>query len=246
MIEHLAALIPDAEALLALEPEELGAKLLFIYRQHGGREFHFGNLIAELPGGMTGRPPYARDQHGQINRAIREAAAWLEAQGLLIPADGTNGTNGWKELSRRAYKFQDAWEFATYIAARRLDRTSLHPAIRERVWAAFMRNEFDTAAFLAMKAVEVPVREAGDFEDGVLGVKLARASFDVDAGPLTDQEAERGERQGMSDLFAGALAVFKNPQSHRQVDLTDPVEATEIVMLANMLLRIVDRRAPQK
>lgn len=43
------------------------------------------------------------------------------------------------------------------------------------------------------------------------------------------------------ELFAGALGTFKNPPSDRQVDYADPTEASEAVLLADLLMRLLDR-----
>ena len=110
----------------------------------------------------------------------------------------------------------------------------------------FMRGKFDVAAFQAMKAVEVAVREASGLPSDLHGVRLMREAFKPRSGPLADQAAEEGEQDAQSALFAGAIGSYKNPQSHRDVNLDDPVEALEIVMLANHLLRIVDSRGKSR
>lgn len=70
-----------------------------------------------------------------------------------------------------------------------------------------------------------------------------RSAFKPEGGPLSDGQHEGGERQGMMDLFAGAIATFKNPTSHREVTFDDPVEAAKLIAFASLLHRILDRRS---
>jgi hypothetical protein len=44
-------------------------------------------------------------------------------------------------------------------------------------------------------------------------------------------------------LFWRALGAFKNPSSHREVEFDDPTEASEVVLFADLLLRILDQVA---
>lgn len=247
-MHELLTQVPDAEVLLAMAPEELGAKLLFLSRARADRRalnagmLHPGNFSGEIVGFGPGGAKYPDAHIAEIQLALSEAWAWLEAQGLIVPAEGANGRNGFRVLSRRARAYEHEDDLRSFATARMLPREMLHERIANQVWIRFMRGDYDEAVLYAMKQVEIALRAAvGDTSDSS-GVRVARKAFQPDGGPLTDDQSEAGERQAMGDLFAGALGVFKNPQSHRNVDIDDPAEAAAAVMLASHLLRIIDRR----
>lgn len=256
MSNHFRALFPDADTLLALEPDELGLRMLPVLARWPSSDGltiqSFRNLILghdDAPAdslASAAHCPYPSAQRGEIDEAIREAWAWLEGAALLIEHPGYKFPTVVRKLSRRGRKLALESNPHRVVSARRLPKEVLHPTIREDVWALYHRGKFDTAAFTAMKSVEVAVRDAAGLQPSDLGVALMRKAFHKETGILTDLSAEEGERDARAHLFAGAIGSYKNPHSHRNVALEDPDEAAEIILLANHLLRIVDsRRRPR-
>ena len=234
---HLADLISDGDVLVALEPEELGLHILQVLAKwHPNIQIQMGPFIN---GALTGYSSYQR--RDEIEQAIREAWAWLEGQGLLLPQPGMI-YGDFRVLSRKARRLASEPNARRALTGHKLPKETLHPTIREDVWSLYHRGKYDTAVFEAMKAVEVSVRDVGNFGTSDLGRDLMRTAFALETGPLTDRNADRGEQQALSDLFAGAIGAYKNPHSHRRVALDDPDEAAEVILLANHLLRIVDGR----
>ena len=196
-MRELFEALPDPEAVVAMEPEELGAKLLFVLRKHQQRERNHLHLQCicndDIFRSVNGSVAYPREQADQIKTAFLEAWDWLEREGLIIPEPGQSQGSGWRRFSRRAQRIEDEPAFVQYELGRRVPRESLNKRIRDKVWMAFVRGEFDVAVFQAMKAVEVAVREAAGLPAGTLGVKLMREAFAPANGKLTNLESEPAE-----------------------------------------------------
>lgn len=247
---NLGEVAPTIDALLAMGADELGLRLLsLLFRpDQQPRSVSLRSLLEEnfpyvYAGDRTGYKggPYPGHAY-EAGLAVIEAWSWLEGQGLLIPLIGLNNTPSQETrmLSRRGQALAREPRLAS--TARLLPKETLHPLIREDVWSLFHRGKYDMAVFEAMKAVEIAVRTAAYLRSTDVGVDLMRKAFNPQGGPLADQGVPAAEREARSALFAGAIGAYKNPQSHRRVDLDNPDEAAEIIMLACHLLRIVTDR----
>ncbi len=232
----IRSLLPDANAVLDLEPEELAGVLLEYLSSLPPREQQEMNRHNLLNHSIR---DYPQDHEKEVGQALMEAWVWLEHEGLLVPDPGQGGE--WVIISRRGRQLKTRDQVSHYRHANLLPRQQLHPKIAYKVWATFLRGDYDMAVLQAFKEVEVRVREAGQFAATDIGVPLMRDAFGA-GGPLRDTSAPPREQDALAHLFAGAIGFYKNPSSHRNVPI-EPREAVEMIMLASHLLGIVDRRS---
>jgi uncharacterized protein (TIGR02391 family) len=235
----LAALVPDVNVLLSLEPAEVGAVLLVHLNQIPATDARLGfNRYSVCgPNQLERYPAESRDD---VAQAWSEGWTWLLNEGLLVEKpDDAQPT--WYVLSRNARKLKTAEQIEAYRRARVLPRGMLHQVIASKAEPPFMRGEYDTAVFQAFKEVEVAVRTACGYPESDYGTDLMRKAFHETTGPLTDSNAPTSERQALAHLFAGAIGSYKNPHSHRNVKI-DARETVQIIVLASHLMAIVDAR----
>ena len=234
-------LVPDPEVLLNLALEEVAYQLLVVTNSILQNGMAHRDAIVSIEAG-PGQPPAYTTRTDEIALALIEGLNWLEVNGLLIPPLGPNGRNGWLTFGRRGRNLLERSQFSAFQKAASFPKSLLHPAIADRVWIELARGDLSDAVFIAFRAVEEAIRDAGGYAPTDIGTDLARRAFNSANGPLSDQTQPEAERQALANLIAGALGSYKNPHSHRTVLISDPLEAQEIVMLASHLLRIIDHR----
>jgi len=242
----LTSLIPDIDVLIGLSQEELAEVILQLAKEtRQSTLVHIQSIASHISGTPGTNDGYPQNRRREAEIALAEAWNWLTVQGLLIPEPGSNGNNGWMLLSRRAERILASNGFKSYAKSVNFPKSLLHPTIADEVWIDLARGDLETAVFKSFRAVEISVRNAGNFADVDVGTQLMRKAFDKSTGPLTDLQQPEAEREALAHLFAGSIGSYKNPHSHRTVTINDTGEAQEMVILASHLLRIVDSRRRQ-
>lgn len=241
MSRTIEEILPPVEELKEMEPEEIGPFLLEYLNEQcdegGSNQFNRYNLTHT----SNLERYYDKNQVHIVAKIITEAWVWLERECLLAPNPDDSSGN-WVFITRRGEKLKNLTDFRKYNFGNLLPPGNLDPVLSQKVRPTFLRGDNETAIFQVFKEVEVRTRKASNLPETEIGVKLMRKAFDAKSGPLTDHEATPAEKEAMSHLFAGAIGVFKNPTSHRDIDYNNPLEVAEIILFANYLLRVIDYR----
>lgn len=222
------------DEVVAMSIDELARRILMDVDQNPEWNWHNWMIKADSR---------YRQHHPAALHAFSEGWGWLHAKGLVAWDPGQSSDNAFviSRRGRQVLKEGLRWLRAT----ERLD-VELAPALEYTAKPHFLRGDFETAAFVAMKEVEVAVRTKSELPNTLLGVSLMQQAFrppsgsNGEGGPLFNSALEGGESIAQMNLFAGAIGLFKNPTSHRRVDYEDPTLAAEVVLLADLLLRLLE------
>jgi hypothetical protein len=151
----LIDLIPSADILLALAPEELAGFILEHFHSRGDP-----NKFQEHPSNFpssTVMEGYDRDNLKECLEALMEAWNCLEREGLIVRKPGAAD---WYIFSRRGKRIKTKKDYEAFRHANLFPKNTIHADLIEGVYPLFIRGDYETAVFKAFKLVEVAVREA--------------------------------------------------------------------------------------
>lgn len=188
-----------------------------------------------------------RARSNTAQQAISETFNWLFNSGLLSRnrPQGLGGGNDANSIfiTRVGDKVLANPEVGLRsLTADRILGDRLHQQL-QNARSRFLEGQHSNAVFEAMLTVEARVRSLSNPKDSRMsGVSLMKYAFG-ETGPLTDSSQDKGRSDGIRDLYAGAFGVYRNDAAHARNEemYQDPVEVAEIILLANLLHRHLDR-----
>jgi len=129
------------------------------------------------------------------------------------------------------------------FASQALAFSALHTEISEKCQRLFAAGEYDLAIFAAFKTVEEAVRARSGASPTDIGVNLITKTMNANA-PILKFSDIFAEQEGHVSLYRGAIAVIKNPLSHRKVGHKSKARAFELIAFASTLMRMLDDVPP--
>lgn len=223
---------PPIETVLEMEPSELAPFVLKDLNDID--QINRYNYTLRTSGDMQ---DYAGGHIKDFQERLMEAFIWLEREMFIAPQPDSQGE--WRFITKSGERVLREEDFSAYKKGFLLPSENLHPIFIRKVKPLFLRGDYDTAIFQAFKAIEIQVRKVGGYAKSDLGVDLMRKAFNPQTGKLSNTHSLPAEKEAMSNLFSGAIGLFKNPVSHRDIEIITAEEASDYIKVANCLLKMV-------
>jgi len=118
--------------------------------------------------------------------------------------------------------------------------TYVHPMIVKKSFPLLRNGQFESAVLQAFKTIETSIRKRISADPEDVGVKLIRKAYNPENGPLTDYDLPKAEREAFCNYIAGAFGYYKNPCSHRDVEM-DFISAFDRIVVASNLLKVIEK-----
>ena len=118
--------------------------------------------------------------------------------------------------------------------------TYVHPLIIKKCIPLLNSGHYESSVLEAFKTLEIGIRNSIDSSPEDVGVRLIRKAFNPEKGPLSDKNLPISERECFCNYLAGAYGFYKNPCSHRDVEL-DFISAFDRIVVASDLLKHIDK-----
>ncbi|MDG1132977.1 MAG: TIGR02391 family protein [Pseudomonadales bacterium] len=120
-----------------------------------------------------------------------------------------------------------------------MPETYVHALIVEKCFSLLNSQEFESAVLQAFKAIETSVRTKIGAPSELFGTRLLRKAFNPDTGILTNYSIPKSERDAFCNYICGAFSYYRNPSSHRDIDM-DFIGAFDKIVVASDLLKTIE------
>jgi uncharacterized protein (TIGR02391 family) len=230
---NIADLFTDATDFMNADVPRLGAALVRVAQtNHGDQRFQIGDFRSQIT------IAYGTVHQGSLD-ALGQALNWAKHAYLVVEDHSQTQTHVFFRLTPLGKSFKPA-DIDVIKLRNILPDYLLHPTVRSACLSIFMAGHFEAAVFEAFKQVEAATREAAGFPLNEHGLPMMTKAFHADNGPLRHDSEVWNERQGLQNMMSGMIGLLKNPRSHRNTDLTDPIEAAEMMVIASFAMRRIE------
>lgn len=216
-------------------------KVLHEHHRPGGRYSRHGwdytGILRETISGFYSIHPLSDQEYRDGLRAVFE----LERDGFIMQ-DASQSSDVFKELTTKGKKVVEQSLDDMRLTLVDIDQLLTHVDLRQRVRDDYLGGDYDTSILKGFELLEETVRAKACLPPEAIGTDLMTRAFRPDGGILRQPTARTGpEIEAFHQLMRGSIMWFKNSNSHRTLSYNDPIEAANVLGIANLLLQMVDK-----